>query len=149
MPTRIALAACGIALGLYGAYRILTQVHGHTLFVLGVWLVGAVVIHDGILSPAIVTLGYLLGRFVPRRARRYLQAALIMAGLVTIVAIPLIHRRGTQPRVKALLLQNYGGNLTLLLSIIAAVTLAIYAVHVARDRAASGTQPDAARSDND
>lgn len=132
---------CGIALGMYGAFRILTQVHGHALFVLGVWLVGAVIIHDGILSPAVVTLSWLLGRLVPGRARRYLQAALIMAALVTIVAIPLIYRRDTQPPIKALLRQNYGGNLTLLLAIIAAVTLTMYAIRVARDRTGATTAP--------
>ena len=134
MRVRVLLAVCGVALGGYGAFRILTQVHGHALFVLGLWLVCAVLIHDGLLSPAVVTVGYLVGRFVPPRARRYVQAALIMGGLVTIVAIPLIHREGTQPPQKALLRQNYGGNLTLLLAMIAAVSLAMYAVHVARDR---------------
>ena len=142
MKTRILLAACGITLAGYGAYRILTQVHGHALFVLAVWLAGAVIIHDGLLSPAIVTTGYLIGRLVPPRARRYLQAALTTGGLVTIVAIPLIHRHNTytQPASKALLRQNYGGNLTLLLAIIAAVTLGMYAIHVARDHRGSRTQ---------
>ena len=72
---------------------------------------------------------------VPDRGRRFLQVGLIVAAMVTVVAIPLIARQGTQPPAKALLLQNYAANLTLLLGLIAVVTLVAYAVRVARDRA--------------
>ena len=41
-----------------------------------VWLVAAVIIHDGILSPLVLTIGAALRRFVPDRGRRYLQAGL-------------------------------------------------------------------------
>ncbi len=56
------------------------------------------------------------------------------AGLITVVAVPMIVLRGSQPPAKALLLQNYGLNLTILLGLVAVVTLALYAVRVARDR---------------
>ena len=71
---------------------------------------------------------------MPDRGRRYLQVALIIAGLVTVIAVPMIYLRGSQPPAKALLLQNYGGNLTVLLALVAVVSLALYAVRVARDR---------------
>ena len=74
-----------------------------------------------------VGLGSLLRRFVPDRGRRYLQAALLMGALVTVVALPMIYLRGSQPPVKALLLRNYGLNLTLILGLIAAITLSLYA----------------------
>ena len=96
------------------------------------WLLAALLIHDGMLSPAVVGLASLLRRFVPDRGRRYLQAALLMGALVTVVALPMIYLRGSQPPVKALLLRNYGLNLTLMLSLIAAITLSLYAARVAR-----------------
>ena len=71
---------------------------------------------------------------MPDRGRRFVQAGLIVAAMVTVVAIPLILRQGTQPPAKALLLQNYAANLTLLLGLVAGVTLVAYAVRVARDR---------------
>ena len=74
-----------------------------------------------------VGLGSLLRRFVSDRGRRYLQAALLMGVLVTVVALPMIYLRGSQPPVKALLLRNYGLNLTLILGLIAAITLSLYA----------------------
>jgi hypothetical protein len=128
---RIALGTAGMLLGLFGVFRLVTQVPLGDDVVLGVWLVGAVVIHDGVLSPLIIGIGVLLSR-VPPRARRYLQAALIVGAAVTVIALPMIYRRNSQPRQKAILLRNYSGNLAILLGIIAAVTLMLYAVRVAR-----------------
>ncbi len=143
---RIGLTISGILLGVYGAGRLLTEIPTHSLMLLAAWLIGAVIIHDGIVSPVVVTVGWILHRFVPARGRGYLQAALIMGGLVTIIAIPMIHLRDSQPAVKAILRQNFAGNLTLLLGIIGAGTLVAYAIRVARDqgrRAAGPAEPAA------
>lgn len=130
---RISLAVAGLGLGLYGAGQLLTQVSTRGLVSLGVWMVAAVLIHDGLLSPLVVSVGWTLRRTIPDRARRYVQAALIMASLVTVIAVPMIYREDTQPAIKAILLQDYGGNLTLLLTLIGGVSLVAYAVRVARD----------------
>jgi hypothetical protein len=71
---------------------------------------------------------------VPDRARRFLQVGLIVIALVTVIALPMIFLRGSQPPVKALLLRNYGANLSLIIGAVAVVTLILYAVRVARDR---------------
>ena len=131
---RILLVATGIGVLLYGAGRVLLQTPPPSLVLLGIWLVAAVVIHDGLLSPLVVAVGAGLQRLVPDRARRHLQFALIAGGLVTVVAVPLIVYRGSQPASKALLLQDYGAHLTWLLGLIAAGTLVAYAVRVARDK---------------
>jgi uncharacterized membrane protein len=131
---RIGLAVLGIVLVLYGAGRILFSVPPPVLVVLGGWLVGALLVQHGVVSPLVVAVSAALRRLVPDRGRRFLQVGLIMAGMVTVVAIPLIIRQGTQPPAKALLLQDYAVNLTVLLGLIAALTLIAYAVRVARDR---------------
>jgi hypothetical protein len=66
-----------------------------------------------------------------------------MGPIVTLIAIPMIYRQGTQPPSKALLLQNFGANLTLLLGIIGAVLLIAYSVRVAPDRSAEPPKPAA------
>lgn len=134
---RILLAGAGVTLALFGVFRLVSEIPFHNLVFLALWLAAALVIHDGLLSPAVASVGWLLRRFVPDRGRRYLQVALIVSGLVTVIAIPMIYLRGSQPAVKALLLRNYGGNLSLLIGIIAVVSLALYAVRVARDRPSS------------
>jgi uncharacterized membrane protein len=131
---RIALAAVGIVLVLYGAGRILFSVPPAVLLVLGAWMLGALMVQHGVVSPLVVAVGAALRRGLPDRGRRFVQAGLIVAGMVTVVAIPLILRQGTQPPAKALLLQNYATNLTVLLGLIAGVTLVAYALRVARDR---------------
>jgi hypothetical protein len=133
MRLRVPLGTAGVLLALFGVLRLLTQEPLDQVFLLALWLIGAILIHDGILSPLVVATGWAIARVVPPRARRYLQAALIMAALVTIIAIPLIYRQGSQPKSKALLQQNYGANLTLLITIIATLTLLAYAIRVARD----------------
>ena len=133
---RIVLAVAGIALGLFGIGRLVTQIPVPSLVGLAVWLIAALVIHDGIASPLVLAVGALVAR-VPPRGRRYLQAALIMAAMVTVLAVPMIYRRGSQPASKALLDQNYGGNLTLLLGVLAGATLLAYAIRVARSQSGS------------
>jgi hypothetical protein len=131
---RILLAISGVLLGLFGLFRLFTEIPPHSLVGLAIWLGAALIIHDWLFLPTVVGLGWLLRRFVPDRGRRYFQAALVMAAAVTVIALPMIYLRGSQPAVKALLLRPYGPNLLVILGLIAVVTSACYAVRVARDR---------------
>ena len=143
---RIVLAVVGIGIGTYGISQLLTQIPRQTLLLLALWLIGALIIHDGLLSPAVVGVGAALRRYVPDRGRRYLQFGLIMAAMVTVIAVPMIYRAHTQPPAKALLLQDFGINLTVLLTAIGGATLIGYAIRVARDRSLpSHPPPDGAQ----
>lgn len=134
---RIIFASAGGALLIFGAFRLLTEIALPNLIALALWMAAAIVIHDGVLSPVVLGTGWFLRRHVPDRARRYLQTGLIVSGLLTVIAVPMIVLRNSQPAVKAMLLRNYGANLTLLIGLVAVVTLALYAVRVARDRGAA------------
>jgi hypothetical protein len=131
---RIILATSGIALAAFGVFRLVTEIPVHSLLILLVWLAAVLILHDAVLAPSLVGVGWLLRRHLPDRGRRFLQVALIMSSLVTVIAIPMIFLRGSQPAVKALLLRNYAANLILLIGIIAVISLALYAVRVVRDR---------------
>lgn len=130
---RIILAVAGIALLAFGVFRLLSEIPTHSLLILAVWLAAALVLHDAVLAPSEVGVGWLLRRYVPDRGRRYVQVALIMIALVTLIAIPMIFLRGSQPAAKALLLRNYGVNLIVIIGIIVVLSLILYAVRVARD----------------
>ena len=123
--TRVVIGATGVLLGSFGAFRLLSEVPGSALLALAVWAVAALVLHDAVLSPLVVGLGTALRR-VPARARTYVQGALITGGMVTVIAVPLMYRAGTQPRAEAILNQDYGTNLITLLAGIAAVALLGY-----------------------
>jgi hypothetical protein len=131
---RIILAIAGIALGAFGVLRLATEIPLHNLLILAVWLVAALIIHDAVMEPSVVGVGWLLRRHVPDRGRRYVQIALIMIVLVAVIAIPMIFLRGSQPAEKALLLRNYRTNLIMMIGFIAVISLILYAVRVARDR---------------
>lgn len=138
MRVRLLLGAAGILLGLFGVFRLLTQVPSGDLVALAEWLVGALVLHDAVLSPLIVGVGWLLARTVRPRARRWVQGALIAGGVVTVIAMPLIHRQGTQPASKAILRRDYGTNLLGLLAVVAGVALVGYLIDTMRGRSGRG-----------
>ena len=141
---RIALGVAGGLLLAFGVFRLVTYLDNADLISLALWLAVAIALHDGVIAPLTVGTGVLLTR-VPPRARRYLQGALIVGALITVIAIPLIDRRGTQPAIKAILLRDYAGNLALLLGLTAAVALAAYAARVLRERGPRrSSTPDAA-----
>ena len=131
---RITLAFGGIAIGGFGVFRLATEIPMHNLLILAVWLVAALIIHDAVVEPSVVGVGWLLRRYVHDRGRRCVQVALIMIVLVAVIAIPMIFLRDSQPAAKALLLRNYGANLIKIIGIIAMISLILYAVRVARDR---------------
>ncbi len=116
---RILLAVVGVGVGLFGVFRLVTEVPVRSLVFVLIWLAAAVIIHDGVLSPLVVSVGWLLRRVVPDRARRHLQFAMIICGMITVVAAPMIYLRGSQPAVKAILLRNYGANLTMIIALVA------------------------------
>lgn len=138
---RIVLGVLGISAATYGISQLLTHIPVQSLVLLALWLIAALIIHDGLLSPAVVGIGATLRRYVPDRGRRYLQFGLIMAAMVTVIAVPMIYRAHTQPPAKALLLQDFGINLTVLLAAIGGGTLIAYAIRVARDRSVPGRLP--------
>ena len=144
---RIALGLAGVLLLTFGVYRLVTELDAGDLLVLGVWLVAAVAIHDGLIAPITVGTGVAL-TYVPPRSRRYLQGALLVGALITVIAIPLIGRQGTQPEAKAILLRDYGANLALLLGMSAAVALVLYALRVLREHRPADARSTTNRNDD-
>lgn len=137
---RLLFAVPGVALICFGLFRLLTEIPGEDLLLLAVWLVVAVVLHDAVLSPVVVGVGTLIGRFVPSRARRFVQGGLIAAALVTVIALPLIRREGSQPASKAVLEQDYTRNLAIALGAVLVVSLVGYLTAVGRRQRPSTTK---------
>jgi hypothetical protein len=100
----ILLGSVGMA---YGAWLLLsTQDLGQIVEVM-IWLAAAVVIHDGILAPAVLALGWLGGRLLPRAVARGAVTVLVLLGPVTLVAIPVLGRFGAKPDNPTLLDRDY------------------------------------------
>jgi hypothetical protein len=133
MRTRLVLGAVGLLVMTYGAWRVLGTAHLTRPKTLGVWLLAALVLHDAVLVPVTLTVGFVLGALVRPRARRYIQGALVASGLVAAVAVVLIYRRGRAARITTLETQNYAAHLLVIVAAIAAVSAGAYAVRVVRD----------------
>ena len=135
---RIALGVAGALLLTFGVFRLVTELDSGNLFALVLWLIAAVAIHDGLIAPITVGTGVAL-TFVPSRFRRYLQGGLVVGALITVIAVPLIGRQGTQPEAKAILLRDYSANLALLLGMTAAIAVVLYALRVLREHRPADT----------
>ena len=134
MIMRVALGAVGVVAMLYGL-KLLYDKPSKVNNPAGVlkWAIASDIVVDGVIIPVIAVIGFLLTKLVKPRARRYVQGGLIAAAMVTLIAIPLIHRQGQSAPGQALLEQDYKSHLYLLLGLIAAVTVGVYALRVARD----------------
>jgi hypothetical protein len=128
---RVLLGTIGTAAIGYGALRILTDSKDTKPIALLKWLIGSLLVHDLLIAPVVVGIGWLLTRFVPARARTFVQAGLVTGGLVGALGVLLIWRQGkSSARSLALLQQNYAANLLVLLLIIAVVTAGCYLISV-------------------
>ncbi|MQY04712.1 hypothetical protein [Actinomadura macrotermitis] len=77
------------------------------------WVVGAVVLHDAVLAPAVLLAGAVTAR------RHVLQGALAVGGVITLVALPMVLRLGRHPDNPSILPLDYGRNLLIVLAAVA------------------------------
>ncbi|MFF3397794.1 hypothetical protein ACFYW6_04665 [Streptomyces sp. NPDC002659] len=124
---RIVTGALGIALMTVGAVLLLT---GGQLKDVALWLAGAIVLHDGIVAPLVLGVGLLLAA-VP--ARGTVRGALIVAGCLTAVALPVLLRPGT-PKNPTVLPLDYVRNWLLALAAVAVLTGVLLAARWIRRR---------------
>lgn len=134
MKIRLLLGVLGLALVGYGGYQLLHNSSVTHPPEVAKWLVIALIVHDGVLAWVVLVVGWLTTRMVPARPRPYVQGGLACAALITLIALPLIYRRGHAPPGLTLLTQDYAAHLTVLLSVVAGVAVLAYVLRVLRDR---------------
>ncbi|MEU4876499.1 hypothetical protein [Streptomyces sp. NPDC021608] len=112
---RVLVGTAGVALMGVGGY-LLADVRD-PIGVL-VWLGGAVLLHDLVVAPAVLLAGLVLVR---RRARGPVRGALLVAGALTAVALPVLLRPGRTANPSVLPL-DYPRNWLIALAAVAAGT---------------------------
>jgi hypothetical protein len=122
---RYVLGATGAALGLYGAWLLLTR--GHDLLDVVVWLVAGVVLHDAVLAVVTLVAGAVALRLLPAAARAPAVVGFVVLGPVTLLAVPVLGRFGARADNPTLLDRDYtAGWLALAgLTVLAVVTAAL------------------------
>jgi hypothetical protein len=102
---RRALGALGVAVALYGAWLLVSRGREHLDILL--WLGTGVLLHDVVLSLAVVGIGVLVMRVVPRQVRGPVAAGAIVLASVTLMAVPVLGRFGERPDNPTLLPRDY------------------------------------------
>ncbi|MGW0553861.1 hypothetical protein ACWDZ6_06620 [Streptomyces sp. NPDC002926] len=112
---RIVTGALGLALMAFGTSLLVT---GGQLKDVALWLAGAIVLHDGIVAPLVLGIGLLMAA-VP--ARGTVRGALVVAGCLTVIALPVLLRPGA-PKNASVLPLDYVRNWLIALAAVAVLT---------------------------
>jgi hypothetical protein len=83
---RLLVGAVGVVGAAYGAWLLLDQDY----LAAAIWLVAGVVLHDFVLVPLTLGLGWVAARVVPPGWRSPLAVGLVVLGSVTLVAVPVL-----------------------------------------------------------
>jgi hypothetical protein len=111
----LALAAGGTVMA-FGAWGLLGHAEATMPAAWARWLAAALLVHDLLVAPALLAVGWLVGR-LPGGWRAPVRAGLLVSATVVLVTLPafLGDGRATQPGNASLLPNRYGRSLALVL----------------------------------
>jgi hypothetical protein len=104
--TRLTLLLLGLAAGGYGGWRLLDLGWANTRATLG-WLVGGVVLHDGVFAPLVLLIALIAVRVLRADRLAPVVVALVVLVPVTLLAIPELGRYGARADRPNLLDRDY------------------------------------------
>jgi hypothetical protein len=134
---RVLLAALGIAVAGWGAIGLLRDAGDTRPFQVVLWVAGGLVAHDLVLAPVVAVVAWLTVRFVPSSVRPVVQAGLLSAGVLALIALPLLLRSGSPRDNASVLPRDYGTGTAVVLALVGlgtAVGVAVARIRVRRLR---------------
>lgn len=90
------LILTGVGFGLWGLW-LMRDFQASQLLSIGKWLVGGVVLHDGILAPLTVGLGVLASRVLPGHLRAVAGVAFLIWATLTVAFFNVLSGQGGKP----------------------------------------------------
>lgn len=102
------------------------------------YLLGSLIVHDALLVPAVLLVGFLLSRFTPAAIRSGLQGTLAVCGVVALMSVPVVMAEGRRADNPSLLPHDYGRNLAIVLALILAAGMVLTVVRAASARRRAG-----------
>ncbi len=105
--TRAGLMVLGVLIGGYGAWLLWEGSSSEDRISAGVWLLGGVIVHDVLISAAVIGLGLVATRLLPAAARAPSAIALIIVGPLTLIALPMMGGFGAKDDNPTLLDRPY------------------------------------------
>ncbi len=134
---RIVLVVVGVLVIAFGASVLVTSVSPKRIGGLAAWLLGAVILHDAILSPFVVGAGLLLrraGRSLPAWVLVVVQAAIVLGSVLALVVLPEIAAKRHGQKNPTVLPFDYGTRLLIVEGVLLLVVVAVLVVGVVRAR---------------
>ncbi|SFF13357.1 hypothetical protein [Blastococcus tunisiensis] len=132
----------GLAAVGYGGYGLVTAGSRVPLDSWLTWFVGAALLHDLVIAPVWIGLGWLAARVLPAPARGPAVVAAAVTGVLTLVAMPFVLAPGYSPGNPSFLPREYGRNL-LLIDLAVLLVAAVWAtLATRRHRAGPGPTAD-------
>jgi hypothetical protein len=119
-----ALAGLGWALMAFGTWGILARARATAPPELAAWVVGAAVVHDLVVAPAVFTVGRTLARTTRRLPRTAIQVGLVLTGILVLYSIPVAGGFGLLGDNPSLLPRQYETSLVALIVAVWGVTAA-------------------------
>ncbi|MCS5723853.1 hypothetical protein N1028_17325 [Herbiconiux sp. CPCC 203407] len=140
---RIILLAVGLAGLALGAVVMLTEVRPAQIVGVGIWILGAIVLHDAVLAPALLGIDVLMRR-AGRRVRPavvvIVQVGVVVGAIMSLIVLPEIYAKVLGAKNDTVLPLDYGLNLAVFwgaTALLTAVACAVYVRAVPRRAAAS------------
>lgn len=103
---RVVLGAVGVGLGLVGGWMLLDD-GGEALRSVALFLVGGVLVHDALLAPLTILLGFAAFRLTPDRAHGAVLVGFTVWATTTVVALPALSGQGVKADNPTLLPRDY------------------------------------------
>ena len=133
-------AATGLALLAYGAVltwdfatsRTVNAVQG------AAWFIGGPLVHDGLVAPVVGLVGLGLSRVLPRPWRAPVVAGLVLTGVLTLLALPLLWQPFGVVTNPGLHDRDYGTGLAIALGVVWVTVITAGLVQQYRSRLALG-----------
>ncbi len=142
---RAVLLAAGVAAAAYGVWRLLDLGRENTRATF-TWLVGGVVLHDGVFAPLVLIVGLVAVWLVPRRRLAPVVVILVVLVPVTLAGIPELGRFGARADRPTLLDRDYWLGWWVMVTLVVA-TLAVGTAIAGRRRMLDARGGDRGQSD--
>lgn len=119
-----------------GGYGLWTELSTTAQISWGIWFVGSALLHDLVIAPLWIGLGWLAARVLPRAARAPVVVGAAVSGSITLVALPFVLGFGGDEGDTSFLPRNYGLTLVVVVGAVLAASAvwAAFAVRAQRVR---------------
>jgi hypothetical protein len=124
----------GLLAVVHGGHGLLTAGRRVPLGSWATWFLGSALLHDLVVAPVWIGLGWLAARVLPPPARPPVVVAAAVTGVLTVVALPFVLGYGADPGNPSFLPRAYGRDLLLVAGVVWAVAAAWAVLAVRRAR---------------